>query len=216
MAFDVMGEYEPALAWGMTPFNASLAKNVSLVAEQLIQAQLNMFLSDGTKAIELTPHQKRMIPCSYGPGVPPNTTACQRNFLMVGIDFTPPILPDISKAPANEVVLVKGQQGYLLNYEELPNSSDYDSTECSVYGYPFAAYNLCIRNINQNTLQTRKSLLTILYKTIMTDDYRTCCVSIRNSICLKLPIRYQLVIQRRLGHFLRDTLPKCNCSIQPY
>src|ERR1700753_2216500 len=112
MAFNVMDEYVPALAWGMTPFNACLAKNVSLVGDQLIHSQLNMFLTDGTKAIDLTPHEKRMKPCTYGPGVNPNTTACERNFLMVGIDLTPPDVSDISRAPPNQVVLAKNQQGY--------------------------------------------------------------------------------------------------------
>jgi hypothetical protein len=85
-----------------------------------------------------------------------NQTRCERTYLMLGIDLTPPILNDLSKAPPTEVVLAKNQQGYLLEYTELPSSNNYTTEQCSVYGYPFASFNLCLENLDISTLQARK------------------------------------------------------------
>ena len=46
MAFDVRNSNEYIEGWGMSPLNAPLVRNISIVADQLLQAELVMFLSD--------------------------------------------------------------------------------------------------------------------------------------------------------------------------
>jgi hypothetical protein len=144
----------------MTPFNGSLAKNVSIVADQIIQAQLMMFLVDPSRAVDITDPARRIDSCSYGPsaytGVP-----CERSFFMAGVEFTPRFL-EYTKSATNvaEVILATNQQGYVLDYKEYPGNLEFDlETECQIYGFPFAAFHLCLRNIAENILHARKCSL---------------------------------------------------------
>lgn len=142
----------------MSPFNASLANNVSLIADELLQAQLAMFLSDPSRAVDITPSTLRSIPCSRGPNSQSGQT-CQRTFFIPGgVEFAAPTLYGDGNAPAQgDVFLARNQQGYVLDFQEAGNDRQFDeASHCQVYGFPFAAIHLCLRNTANNTLDARE------------------------------------------------------------
>jgi len=154
MSFSKLDDYGFADGWGMTQFNSSLARNVSVVADQLIQAQLDMFLADTSRAVDITPPNLRTVPCILAPGQITGIP-CERTYFMAGVEFTPRVLDN--GTTDEQVILAKDQQGYILNYKEQPGDMEFDlETECEVYGFPFAAFNLCMRNAADNILHARK------------------------------------------------------------
>jgi hypothetical protein len=154
MTFDADNHFIPSVGWGMTLFNGSLAKNVSLVAEQIIQAQLDMFLQDTSRAVDITPAHLRIVPCLYSPAFA-NSTPCERAYLMAGVEFTPPVLDNGASQMEKQVILATAQQSYILEFIEQPGDMVYDNKDCQIYGFPFSAFNLCMRNQANNVLQAR-------------------------------------------------------------
>jgi hypothetical protein len=156
IAFDVIDQSSFSYGWGMSSFNASLAKNVSLIADQLIQAQLAMFLFDTSRAVDITPGDLRSIPCSHGPtnyiGIP-----CERTFFMPGgVEFAAPDIDSSDDNSISQVFLTEGQQGYILSFQEGTDQKGFDEeNECRVYGFPFAAFNLCLSNTKSNAMEAR-------------------------------------------------------------
>jgi hypothetical protein len=157
LAFDKSPSSTTSLGWGMTTFNASLAKKISLATDLVIQAQMDMFLSDTSRAVDITPAHLRSIPCTYSPtsftGV-----ACERTYFMAGVAFTPSMRNATSVTTETEVILARDQQGYVLNFKEQPGNMSFDlERECEAYGFPFAAFALCLRNEENNVLHARRS-----------------------------------------------------------
>lgn len=135
----------------MTPFNASLAKNATIVADQLLQAQQSGFLSNPSRAVDITPKSLRSIPCSQGPNSP-SDQSCERTFFLPGgVEFAAPRFHKTRESFGADVFLAKEQQGYLLNYRELGSRWHVDDAAgCQVYGFPFAAFHLCLKNVAEN------------------------------------------------------------------
>ena len=144
--------------WGMSPFNATLAKNVSVIADQLMQAQLAMFLFDSSRALDVTPMNLRNVPCAHGP-TSQQGPLCTRTYLMPGgVEFSAPNVNvnDTSLATLSEVYLAEDQRSYVLSFQEGIDQMKFGEHQCQVYGFPFAAVNLCLQNVNQSSLQARK------------------------------------------------------------
>src|SRR5213078_2239282 len=110
MTFDVAGQTSHSFGWGMSPFNASLARNVSVVADQLLQAQLATFLYDPSRAVDVTPSPLRSIPCSNGPNSP-SGRSCERMFFIPGgVEFAAPTVYNDDGHLEAEAFLAKNQQ----------------------------------------------------------------------------------------------------------
>lgn len=144
----------------MSLFNASLAKNVSAIADQVVQADLSMFLSEPYRTVDLTPPSERSIPCAHIPGKD-NTENCRRVYYIPGgMDLA------ANRATQGttdaDILLSINQQGYILDFVEGPGAGEqwnFDAeTECKVYGFPFGAFHLCLKNGSPNILHARKSL----------------------------------------------------------
>src|SRR5579871_6682506 len=137
-------EAQPTRGWGMSPFNATLAKNVSVIADQLMQAQLAMFLFDSSTALDVTPMDLRNIPCAHGP-TSQQGPLCSRTYVMPGgIEFSAPNVNvnDTSLSTLSEVYLAENQRSYLLGFQEGTAQMEFEEDECQVYGFPFAAFSL--------------------------------------------------------------------------
>ena len=90
MAFEVLSDSALSLGWGMSLFNASLAKNVSAIADQVVQADISMFLSEQSRAVDITPASQGSIPCTYRSDSQ-NTEKCQRTYFVPGgLDLAAP------------------------------------------------------------------------------------------------------------------------------
>lgn len=145
----------PTLGWGMTPFDVSLVNNVSLITDQLLQAELSKFLSEPSRSVDITPAAERLVPCSRRPGKP-STQNCRRTyFIPGGLELAAPPTANISSNA--EVYLARNQQGCVLDFVEGPAKDEewrYDvASECQSYGFPFAAFELCMWNAGPNILQ---------------------------------------------------------------
>lgn len=157
LTFDAAHQTSLSYGWGMSPFNASLAKNVSLVADELLQAQLAMFLSDPTRAVDITPSSLRAIPCSHGPNSESGQNCKRTFFIPGGIEFAAPTVYGDNPPSKSDVFLVKDQQGYLLDFQEADKGRQFDEvSQCQVYGFSFGAIHLCLKNSAENTLDARE------------------------------------------------------------
>lgn len=146
----------------MTPFNVSLAKNMSVIADQLSQAQISVFLSDPSRAVDVTPSSLRSRPCTQGANSPTREN-CERTFFIPGgVEFAAPTVHSDSGSSDTEVFLVRDQQGYLLEFKEGNRTRQYNEVgSYEVYGFPFAAFHLYLKNSANNTLDARKRYLII-------------------------------------------------------
>jgi hypothetical protein len=145
----------------MSLFNDSLANNVSAIADQLVQADLAMFLSERSRSVDITPTKLRLIPCSHVPGIP-NTQNCKRSYFVPGgVELAS--VNDKSDSVRNkaDVILAKKQRGYIFDFVEGPGINEEwnfgAATECEVYGFPFGAFHLCLSNPENNTLRASRS-----------------------------------------------------------
>lgn len=162
MVFDVLEETRASRGWGMSLYNASLAKNVSAIADQLVQADLAMFLSERSRSIDITPMKLRSIPCSHFPGTP-NTQNCRRTYFVPGgVELAAAPTDNESNHNKTDVILAKSQRGYIFDFLEGPAINEewhFDTdTDCEVYGFPFGAFHLCLKNPANNTLDASKFL----------------------------------------------------------
>lgn len=117
-----------------------------------------MFLSQPYRSVDITPSADRSVPCSHIPGQN-NTKNCRRIYYMPGgLELT--TTQQVKKIVESEVVVAQNQQGYVLDFLEGPGINEEWSfksdTECQIYGFPFGAFHLCLRNGGPNTLQARK------------------------------------------------------------
>jgi hypothetical protein len=155
MSFHVMHNSRHVMGWGMSPFNASLAKNVTIITDQLINAV--MFLSDPTRAVDITPGPLAAIPCANGPHNDESTKCKRSYYLPAGVEHVAAELDDSPLAHKSDAFLAVGQQGYHLEYEEGQREWAFEqATECLNYGFPFAAIRVCMKNTRSDILQARQ------------------------------------------------------------
>lgn len=156
--FDVLEDTPATLGWGMSLFNGTLAQNVSAVADYVVQADLAMFLSQPYRSVDITPPAERVVPCDHIPGQN-NTKNCHRIYYMPG-GFELAATQDVKNIIKTEIIVAQDQKGYILDFLEGPDVGEEWSFEaeggCQVYGFPFGAFHLCLRNAGSNTLQARE------------------------------------------------------------
>ncbi|KAH7128296.1 hypothetical protein B0J11DRAFT_267154 [Dendryphion nanum] len=156
VVFDVIESSSEHLGWGMTPFNASLARNVSSIADQVSQADLANFLLQPYRTVDVTPTSERSIPCSHMPGKQSHQNCRRVYYLPGGLDLA--ATQDAKSMATSQVILAQDQQGYILDFIEGPELGkvwSFTAQECELFGFPFGAIHLCLRNAANNTLQAR-------------------------------------------------------------
>jgi uncharacterized integral membrane protein len=155
--FNILEDTPATLGWGMSPFNGTLAQNVSVVADYVVQADLAMFLSQPYRSVDITPRSERMVPCEHIPGNN-NTKNCRRVYYMPG-GLELAATQEVKNIVKTEIVVAENQQGYILDFTEGPDAGGEWIFEaeggCQVYGFPFGAFHLCLKNAGSNTLQAR-------------------------------------------------------------
>jgi hypothetical protein len=197
----------------MTPFNGSLAKNVSLVADQIIQAQLDTFLQDTSRAVDITPPDLRTVQCLSSPTLT-RTVPCKRTYFMAGVEFTPSAMDNYTGLTNTQVILARNQQSYILDYEEQPGDEVFKDTDCQAYGFPFAGFNLCMRNDADNVLDARKSLLSTLTEILVLRYPRDCAMPAGNNSKVSLLRRHLMAQTSGVAYATHDPFPTCNGCIQ--
>lgn len=167
MTFEILDRSSSSRGWGMRPFNASLAKNVFLVADEILQAQSDMFLSDPSHAIDITPGPLRSVPCTKGPSSH-SGQSCERTFFMPGgVELAAPTVNNDEGLLETDVFLAQNQQGYLLHFQEGDKQwLSGETANCEVYGFPFGAYRLCLENAADNVLDACRLCLVETQETI--------------------------------------------------
>lgn len=159
--FDIVKDTPATLGWGMSHFNGTLAQNVSVVADHVVQADLAMFLSQPYRAVDITPPVERLTPCEHIPGKN-NTKNCRRVYYMPG-GLELAATQEVKNIARTEILVAENQQGYILDFYEGPEAGTnwrFVKSECQVYGFPFGAFHLCLRNDGLNTLQAREYSMT--------------------------------------------------------
>jgi hypothetical protein len=160
MAFEVFDDSTLSLGWGMSLFNASLAKNVSAIADQVVQADISMFLSEQSRSVDITPASQRSIVCTDRSDSQ-RTEKCQRTYFVPGgLDLAAPDARNHRNLTKADILLARDQQGYILDFIEGPGGSQewrFNASDCEVYGFTFGAFRLCLTNAADNTLHARKS-----------------------------------------------------------
>ena len=157
--FEVRSEVPISHGWGVSLFNASLAKNVSSIADQVVQADLANFLYQPYRAVDITPGSERLIPCSHIPGQE-NKLNCRRVYYIPGgLELAVTQEMKNKMDPDADIILAENQQGYILDFTEGPVGEDWSfkrEGDCMFYGFPFSAFHLCLKNGAANTLHARK------------------------------------------------------------
>ncbi|KAF2432163.1 hypothetical protein EJ08DRAFT_136752 [Tothia fuscella] len=154
MSFHPIRNSQHVMGWGMSPFNGSLAQNVSVITDQLINAV--MFLSDPTRSVDDTPGSLAGVPCANGPRKEVDTRCRRTYYLPAGVEHVAAQLDGNPMAAKSDVFLAIGQQGYVLEYEEGERDWVFDeAAECISYGFAFSGFRLCMRNTESNALQAR-------------------------------------------------------------
>lgn len=146
----------------MSRFNASLAHNVSTIADQVSQADLANFLLQPYRTVDITPSADRAIPCNHIPGKRKQLICRRVYYLPAGLDLT--ATKEMKDNALSQVVVAEDQQGYILDFSEGPSIEevwDFDASECQVYGFPFGAFHLCLQNAASNILRARTCFSTI-------------------------------------------------------
>jgi uncharacterized integral membrane protein len=145
-----------ARGWGVGRFDAALTRNVSLVADRLLESELSRFLSEPSRAVDETPAADRLVACAHRPGVA-NVANCRRVFFVPGGLELADVPAAAADSGAVEAYVARGQQGSVLDFVEGPGVGqewDYDvGSECAVYGFQFAAFELCMWNAAPNVIQ---------------------------------------------------------------
>ncbi|KAF2188992.1 hypothetical protein K469DRAFT_684256 [Zopfia rhizophila CBS 207.26] len=159
MIFDIVHDTPASLGWGMSLFNASLAKNVSSIADQVVQADLAMFLSAPHRSVDITPQSQRTIPCSHVPGRA-NTQNCRRVYYIPGGAELAVVQETRNGSRSQaDVDLAQSQQGYIFDFVEGPGANEEwefkGNEDCEMFGFPFGAFHLCLKNGAKNTLHAR-------------------------------------------------------------
>ena len=156
--FDVLKDTPETLGWDMSLFNGTLAQNVSVVADDVIQADLAMLLSQPYRSVDITPPADRMIFCDRVPGQN-DTNNCHRVYYMPG-GFELAATQKVKDIVNTEIIVAQNQRGYILCFLEGPDVGEKWNFEaeggCRIYGFPFGAFHLCLRNAGSNILQARE------------------------------------------------------------
>jgi hypothetical protein len=161
LTYEVLNSIATSTGWGMSSFNASLANNVSLLADNVLQAELAMFLSQPSRALDITPASIRSVPCMMGPTAH-STQPCQRTFFMPGgMEQAVSSGTFIANENLGEVFLAEDQLSYILSFVEAASdedgNDDASQSHCQVYGFEFAAINLCLKNLKDNQVYASES-----------------------------------------------------------
>jgi hypothetical protein len=131
---------------------------VSLVADQLLESELSQFLSEPSLAVDITPTADLQVPCGHVPGKP-NVANCRRVFFVPGgLDLAvPQAVADGGANASAQAFVARDQQGVVLDFVEGPGvgqSWPYDiGSQCAVYGFQFAAFQLCMWNAEAHVIQ---------------------------------------------------------------
>jgi hypothetical protein len=139
------------------PFNSSLGNHISVINNQIING---LFLSDKARAVDITPGPLLSVPCNNSPSVA-SDTRCQRTFLVPGgVNYA---AAQFANEPAqDDFFLAIDQQSFILNFREGEPSWVFTEVDCLTFGFPFAGFSLCLRNVAENTIQARKSTLSCI------------------------------------------------------
>ncbi|KAF2478336.1 uncharacterized protein BDR25DRAFT_348589 [Lindgomyces ingoldianus] len=135
-------------AFGMQPFNASVASQLGVMEDLLFNINYVTFLSNPLHSIDQSPHSDD---CSRGIAVFSNHS-CTRRVLMTQEYQMVDANLHLTKDQDSEVVLSKNQQIYELEYHDNIQVSD-ENLECNKIHSGPAYYNICTRNADDGWVQ---------------------------------------------------------------
>jgi len=154
MTFSPLSTDDPASGWGMSPFNASLGKEVIRISDQVLQAVA--IISDTRRIVDITPHNQSAVACRGGPNMPP-APRCERHFFAPGgIEAATTKFDNDPELSKSEAFLAKRQQSYILSFIEGEDSWTFEDSECLDYGFGFAAFLLCAKNNDDGSIKSRE------------------------------------------------------------
>ncbi len=151
MQFSPLNAVEPVLGWGMKPFNGSLANYISVVSSQLING---LVLGDTGYALDITDSADLAVLCGDGP-LNAMSSRCRRTYVVPGgIDNAVKQFGNTS--PTSDYFLAQNQQSLILDFLEGEPLWSFKDDECGIFGFPFCGFSLCLKNVSESSLQSRK------------------------------------------------------------
>jgi hypothetical protein len=146
--------------WGFMPFNASITRYLPAISNQILIE--GTFIDDQSRVIDTTPDNLLSVPCKNGP-MAQSDTRCERTFLIPGgVDYAASQF--VNDSSSSEFFLAESQQSLAVKFVEGEPSWTFGDTDCRTFGFPFAAFRICIQDEATDTIRAR--------------TYLTCCAVI--------------------------------------
>ncbi|KAF2786287.1 hypothetical protein K505DRAFT_380369 [Melanomma pulvis-pyrius CBS 109.77] len=138
-------------AFGMEPFNGSVALQLGTMKDLFFNIGYVSFLANPLHAIDITPHSARGPGCPKGVSIT-TSESCTRSVLITqeyqNVEATLPL----NQYLESQVVLSKHQQIYSFEYHDNIELSK-DTLSCEMFHSGPAYYRLCIRNGENEWIQ---------------------------------------------------------------
>lgn len=133
------------VAFGMEPFNGSLAQQMGVWQDMMFNIAYVSFLSNPLHAIDITPEaEKKKHDCLHGTASTDNTTCSRHVLITQEYNQVEPSLP-IRGGTQSQIALFTDQQVYSLDYRDNVEIVRSDS-RCEQFTSGPASYMLCTRN----------------------------------------------------------------------
>ncbi|KAJ4374961.1 hypothetical protein N0V83_002040 [Neocucurbitaria cava] len=138
------------MAFGMEPFNGSVASQLGVMKDMFFNFGYVSFLADPLHAIDITPDIARHGGCANGMALRPDQSCLHKVLITQEYQNVNANLP-LSRDSDSQVVLSTDQQVYLLEFSDNINASSYD-LECKDFNSGPAFYSLCMGGMKDGTI----------------------------------------------------------------
>jgi hypothetical protein len=145
------------LNFGMGPFNATVATQLGIMQDLLLNRDYMLFLTDASRCVDVSPGRSNHQKCAKGLSIDGNQTCTRTVSLNGALELVDSVLTShLNDNPNADVFLSENQQVYLLEYTEGVAHSYNDVTDCRVFTSAITSYKLCIADIAPSTVVARK------------------------------------------------------------
>ena len=141
------------MAFGMEPFNGSVASQLGVMVDMFFNLDYVSFLSNPLHAIDNTPDVARKAGCAKGMGSSPDQSCLRKVLVTQEYQNVNANLP-LSRESDSQVVLSENQQIFSLEFQDNINVSSHE-LECNNFSAGPALYTLCIGGEEDGTINAK-------------------------------------------------------------
>ncbi|KAF1848659.1 uncharacterized protein K460DRAFT_403936 [Cucurbitaria berberidis CBS 394.84] len=153
LTYIAIGDTVKPMAFGMEPFNSSVAPQLGVMEDMLFNLGYVSFLSNPLHAIDITPDVARHEGCAKGMGLEPNQSCLHEILIAQEFQNVNANLP-LSRSSDSQVVLSANQQIFLLEFRDNIKGTA-SALDCKDFNAGPAFYTLCISDMQDGSINAR-------------------------------------------------------------